>query len=78
MTGITIFNVQRALIPKPGDSELWFLCSAYHIKVTDICTKFQENISQFSSYRVDTSTCITEITIFNVQKAITPKVVKQS
>ena len=31
MTGITIYNVQRVVTPKAGNSELWFLCSAsYH------------------------------------------------
>ena len=45
MTGITIYNVQRVVTPKAGNSELWFLCSAYHIMVIYICIKFQENIS---------------------------------
>ena len=45
MTGITIYNVQRVVTPEAGNSELWFLCSAYHIMVIYICIKFQE-ISQ--------------------------------
>ena len=45
MTGITIYNVQRAVTLKVGNSELWFLCSAHHITVIYICIKFQENIS---------------------------------
>ena len=45
MTEITIYNVQRAVNPKAGNSELWFLCSAHHIMVIYICINFQENIS---------------------------------
>ena len=45
MTGITIYNVKRAVSPKASNSELWFLCSADHIMVIYICIKFQENIS---------------------------------
>ena len=66
MTGITIYNVQRAVTPKVGNPKLWFLCSAPYIIVIYICTKFKENIS--NGFKV------TEITIFNVQRAITPKV----
>ena len=67
MIGITIYNVQRAVTPKAGNSKLRFLCSAYHIMVICICLKFQKNISTADTY-------ITEITIFNVQRAITQKV----
>ena len=68
MTGITIYNVQWEVTPKVGNLELWFLCSAHHIMVIYICIKFQANISKrFSSNRADTY--ITEITIFNVQRA---------
>ena len=45
MTWITIDNVQRAVTPKAGNSELWFLCSANSIMVIYICIKFRENIS---------------------------------
>ena len=31
MTGITIYNVQRRVTPKAGNSQLWFLCYAHHI-----------------------------------------------
>ena len=72
MTGITIYNVQRVVIPRAGNSELWFLCSAYHIMVISTCIKFQGNIS--NSFQVTEQTHITEITIFNVQRAITPKI----
>ena len=45
MTGITIYNVQRVVTPKAGNSELWVLCSAHHIMVIYICIKFQKTIS---------------------------------
>ena len=44
MTWITIKNVQRAVTPKAGNSELWLLCFANHM-VIYICIKFQEHIS---------------------------------
>ena len=74
MTGITFYNVQRAVTPKAGKSELWFLCSAHHIMVIyiDLLKVSRKYLKQFSSNRADTY--ITDITIFNVQRAITPKV----
>ena len=45
MIWITIDNVQRAVTPKVGKSELWFLYFANCIMVIYICIKFQENIS---------------------------------
>ena len=71
MTEITFDNVQSAVTPKAGNSELWFLSSAQHIIVIYVCTKLQKYLKGFSIYRVDTY--ITEITIFTVQRAITPK-----
>ena len=56
MNRITICNVQRAVTPKAGNSELWFLCSAHHIMVIYICIKFQENIS--NSFQVTEQTHI--------------------
>ena len=44
MTWITTDNVQRAITPKAGNSELPFLCSVNCIMVIYICIKFQENI----------------------------------
>ena len=61
MTWITIYNVQRAVTPKVGNSELRFLCSAHQILVIYICIKFQENIS--NTFQVKELTHITEITI---------------
>ena len=60
MTGITIYNVQMAVLQKACNSELWFLCSAHHIMVIYICIMFQGNIS--NSFQV------TEITIFLCSK----------
>ena len=45
MTWITTDNVQRAVTPKAGKSELQFLSFANCIMVIHICLKFQENIS---------------------------------
>ena len=45
MIWITINNVQRAITPKAGNSELLFLCFAKCIIVIYICIKFHENIS---------------------------------
>ena len=39
-----MFNVQRAITPKVGKLELWFMCSASYIMVFYICVKFCENI----------------------------------
>ena len=74
MTRITIYNVQRVNTPKAGNSELWFLCSAYQIMVihSHLNKVLRKYLKQSSSYRADTY--ITEITIFNIQGAINPKV----
>ena len=45
ITWITTDNVQRAVTPKAGNSELGFLCFANCITMIYICIKFQENIS---------------------------------
>ena len=61
MTGITIYNVQRVVTPKAGNSEVWFLYSAHHgdVHLHKVSRKY---LKQFSSYRGDTY--ITGITIF--------------
>ena len=38
-------NTQRAITPKVGEPELWFLCSAHRLMVFNICVKFHENMS---------------------------------
>ena len=39
------FDVQRAVTPKVGKPELWFMYSAHCLIVLYICVKFHENIS---------------------------------
>ena len=45
-----IVNTQRAITPKVGNPELWFLCSARRLMVFIVCVKFHENMS--SSFKV--------------------------
>ena len=71
MTGITVYKVLMAVTLKAGNSELWFLCSAHHIMVIYICIVSRKYLKQFSSYRAGTH--ITDITTFNVHRAIIPK-----
>ena len=66
MTGITIFNVQREVTPKAGNSELGFLCFACHILVIYACIKFQENIS--NSFQVTEQSCIYQKSLFSMFK----------
>ena len=40
-----MFYVQRAITPKIGKPELWFMCSASCLMVHYICVKFRENIT---------------------------------
>ena len=42
---MAIFNVQRAVTPKEGNPELWFMCSANRLMVLYIYVKFHETIS---------------------------------
>ena len=43
-------NTQRAITPKVGEPELWFMCSAHCLMVFIICVKFQESMS--SSFKL--------------------------
>ena len=45
MLKIAMFNVQRAITPNVGKSELLFLCSARCLIVLYIFVKFRENIT---------------------------------
>ena len=45
MVEMAMFNVQRAITPKRGKPELWFMCSACCLIVLYTCVKFRENIS---------------------------------
>ena len=40
-----IANTQRAITPKVGKPESWFMCSACCFMVFNICVKFHENMS---------------------------------
>ena len=40
-----IVNTQRPITPKVGKTELWFMFSACHLMVLNICLKFHENLS---------------------------------
>ena len=40
-----IVNTQRAITPKIGKPELWFMCSASRLMVFNVCVKFHENMS---------------------------------
>ena len=44
-SGPKIVNTQRAITPKVGKPELWFLCSAPRLMVFNVCVKFHENMS---------------------------------
>ena len=68
MTGITIYNVQRKVTPKAGNLVMVLVfCTTYHgdLHLHKVSSKY---LKQFSSNRADTY--ITEITVFNVQRAI--------
>ena len=56
----------KAVTPKAGNSELWFLCSTHHIMEIYICIKFQENIS--SSYQVTEQAHILQKSLFSMFK----------
>ena len=40
-----IVNTQRAITPKVGKPELWFICSPLRLMVFNVCVKFHENMS---------------------------------
>ena len=40
-----IVNTQRAITPKVGKTELWFMFSARRLLVFSVCVKFHENMS---------------------------------
>ena len=46
MVEMAMFNVQRAITPKVGKPELWFMCSACCFIVLCIYVKFRENITK--------------------------------
>ena len=74
---MAVFNVQRAITLKVGNPQLWFMCSAHHLIVLNICVKFHENISQTVSNLQSRYKYMLEMAMFNVQRGRTPKVGKQ-
>ena len=40
-----IVNTQRAVTPKVGKPELWFMCFACRLMVFNVCEKFHENMA---------------------------------
>ena len=67
---IKFVNKQKAITPKVGKSELWFLCSAHRLMVFNVCVKFHENMSSGLIFMERTQKTV------NTQRAITPKVGK--
>ena len=54
MLEMAMFNVQRAITPKVGKSELRFMCSARHPIKLYICVKYHKKyLRQYQSYGVD-------------------------
>ena len=47
---MNIINTQRAITPKVGKPELWFMCSTRHLMVFNVCVTFHENMS--SSFKL--------------------------
>ena len=75
MVEMAMFNVQRAITPKVGKPVLWIMCPACHFILLYICVKFRENIP--NGFNLKTShKYMVEMVMFNVQRAITPKVGK--
>ena len=40
-----IVNISRAITPKVGKPDLWFIFSARRLMVFNVCVKFHENMS---------------------------------
>ena len=55
MIEMAMFNVQRAIAPKVGKPELWFMCSAHCFIVFYTCVKFCANTLDSTSYGADTN-----------------------
>ena len=45
MIEMAMFNAQRAITPKLGRPELWFMCSVHSLMILYIAVKFRDNIS---------------------------------
>ena len=76
MVEMTMFNVQRAITTKVGKPELRFMCSVRLLIVLYIYVKFPENISNSFQLTERTRYYMVEMAMFNIKRAITPKVDK--
>ena len=70
---MTIFNVHTEITQKIGNLDLWFMCSAHCFIELYIYVKLLE-ISQIVFNSHSGRDYMVEMAIFNVQRAITPKV----
>ena len=50
--GMKIVNTQRAITPKVGKPDLWFIFSARRLMVFNVCVKFHERTCMSSSFKV--------------------------
>ena len=75
MVEMAMFNVQRAIPPKVGKTELRFMCSARHLMCFTFVCSFLK-ISRVVFNLQSGHEHIVEMAMFNVQRAITPKVGK--
>ena len=69
---MAIFNNQRAITLKEGIQELWFMHSACHLMVFNICVKFQENMSRGFKVMEQTQKLLTDTHTHKRQKLYTP------
>ena len=72
MTEISIYNILRAVTAKAGKHKLWFLCFTCCLMVVNISVQSDAYLAQFSSR----NEYMTKITIYTVQRTITPEVGK--
>ena len=75
MVEMAMFNVQRAITPNVGTPELRFLCYAHCLMMLYIYVKFRK-ISRTLSELWSGHEYMVEMAMFNVQRAIIPKVGK--
>ena len=77
MVEMDIFNVQRAITPKVSKPELRFTCSARRLMELYICVKFREIITRTIAELWSGHECMVEMSMFNIQRVIPPKVGKK-
>ena len=67
------YKVQRGITQKVLIQELWFLCSAHHLILVNICMKFHEGILN-GFWVTERTGPYRKIFYFQFQRAITPKI----